>query len=139
LLTRLSRMQKRTRQKNSSFWLVTAFIAGIFVLLMGVSFGQELRRRIVLQQHVSELKRDIKDHEQKIADLKKLIEYLKTDSYIERAAHEKLGYQKVGEQVVVVPDGGKVASAESIAAQGKKEPVPIPKQWWNLFFGTEKQ
>lgn len=132
-------MPQRNRKKASSFWLLAAFVAGVFILLMGVSFGQELRRRIVLQQHIQELKRDIKDHEQKIADLRKLIEYLKTDSYIEKAAHEKLGYQKVGEHVAIVPESGKVAAAEASIKNKEADPAPVPQQWWNLFFDSSTQ
>jgi cell division protein FtsB len=127
-------MRVTKKKKNRSWLMIIAFVGGISVLLVTISFGQELRRRVELQQHVTDLKKQINDHDTRIADLRKLIEYLKTDAYIEKAAHEKLGFQAVGEHAVIVPGGARVAGADISAQDSTDKNISIPKQWWNLFF-----
>lgn len=87
-----------------------------------------------MQQHINDLKKEINEHEQKIASLNKLTEYLQTDSFIEKSAHEKLNYKRPGEYVVVVPEGGTVAGTAVQSGVGKSGEISIPRQWWNLFF-----
>lgn len=129
-------MRVTKKKKNRPMLAVIAFVGGIAVILVVISFGQELRRRVELQQHVVDLKKQINEHDTRIADLRKLIEYLKTDDYIEKAAHEKLGFQAVGEHAVVVPGGSKVAGAETATQSNIDKNTSVPKQWWNLFFSS---
>lgn len=130
-------MQNNSKiKKIKPLRLIIAFVIGISIVLVMVSYGQELRRRVERQQHVSGLKKEITDNNQKIADLRNLLEYLKTDDYVERAAHEKLGFQAPGEHVVVVPNSGIVAGAQGIQVQNSDAQISIPRQWWNLFFAS---
>jgi cell division protein FtsB len=133
-------MQRNNKTKKiKPFRIIIAFVVGVFVVFVVVSYGQELRRRVELQRHVSDLKKEITDHNQKIADLGNLLEYLKTDDYVERAAHEKLGFQNPGEHAVVVPNGGTVAGANDTQAQKNEDQISITQQWWNLFFSSVTQ
>lgn len=123
-------------RSKSSWWFLGAFVAGVVVLFIGISFAQEIRRRVELQQHVQKLQGEIHEREQRIASLKELTEYLRTDAYQERAAREKLNYQRPNERVIVIPDSGAVLSAErENDAEPATRPVPIPQQWWELLFG----
>ena len=133
-------MQPNSKKRKLKPWrLFIAFVVGIVVVFIMMSYGQELRRRVELQQHVSDLKKEITDNNQRIADLRNLLEYLKTDDYVERAAHEKLGFQVPGEHVVIVPGGGSVAGAQNIQEQTVESQVSVPHQWWNLCFETNFQ
>lgn len=128
-------MSPRSAEKKPfSLWMVTAFVLGILALFIGISFAQELRRRVALQRHVEQLRQEIRSREQKIADVRQFSEYLKTDAYKERAAREKLNYQKPGEQVVVVPSGAVSGATASAEVPRGEVPMPIPRQWWNLIF-----
>lgn len=107
------------------------------MLFMGISFAQEVRRRLVLKQHVQKLQQEIQTREQRIANLQQLTEYLRTDAYQERAAREKLNYQQPQERVIVIPESGAVREAEvERGADERRRQVSIPRQWWELFFGT---
>ena len=124
-------------QPRSPLWLVIAFLGGVLVLFMGISFAQEVRRRLVLKQHVQKLQQEIQTREQRIANLQQLTEYLRTDAYQERAAREKLNYQQPQERVIVIPESGAVREAEvERGADERRRQVSIPRQWWELFFGT---
>jgi cell division protein FtsB len=122
-------------ERRSPFLLGLAFFGGVLVLFIGISFAQELRRRVILQQHVDRLQQEIHTREDRIANLRKLTEYLKTDAYRERAAREKLNYQRPGENVVVIPESGTALGVDAPAAsEAESRETPIPRQWWNLFF-----
>jgi len=128
-------MERNNTKKKKTLMMGAAFLIGVVAVLVSVSYGQELRRRVELQKHVSNLRSEINENNEKIADLRKFLEYLKTDAYIERAAHEKLGFMSPGEHAVVVPNGGMVAGAQFVKTQKESGRVSVPKQWWNLFFG----
>ncbi len=124
-------------RKIPTWTILLAFLAGIAAVFIGVSFAQEVRRRVALQQHVRQLEQDIQIREQRISSLQQFTEYLKTDAYQERAAREKLSYQRPGEHVIVVPEGGRVleATAEDHSKASPQFSVSIPRQWWDWYFG----
>lgn len=132
-------MERNKTKKKKNLMMGGAFLVGVAAVLVSISYGQELRRRVELQKHVSNLRSEINENNQKIADLRKLLEYLKTDAYIERAAHEKLGFMAPGEHAIIVPNGGSVAGAQSTKTKNDDRQISIPKQWWNLFFGDSFQ
>lgn len=110
-------------------------IAGAFLVLIGVSLAQEFRRQILLEQHVRALRTDIEARERRIADLRRLREYLETDAYIERAAREKLNYRKPGEEVVIVPSPPSPTPTPLPRARGADGPRPA-RAWFDLYFGV---
>lgn len=119
---------------RSPLLFIGMLLAGAFLVLVGVSLAQEFRRRILLDQHVRTLRANIEAHERRIADLRRLREYLETDAYIERAAREKFNYRKPGEEVVVVPS----------PPSPTPTPAPRPREggalsparaWFDLYFG----
>lgn len=111
-----------------------ALLAGAFLLLLGVSLAQEVRRRAVLQYHVETLRADIETREKRIAELRGLQEYLATDAYVERAAREKLNYRKPGEIVVVVPTINSPSPAPSLTVPQAADAPPW-RGWLALLFG----
>lgn len=125
-------------RSRSVLWFTISFLAGIVVVFVGISFAQEVRRRIALQEHIQKLREEIHEREQRVADLRRLAEYLRTDAYQERAAREKLNYQRPGERVVVVPESGAVRGATNTVSariDTERADTPIPRQWWELLFG----
>jgi len=124
----------RIKKKRSPFLFLLFLLGGGGAVFMAASFAQEIHRRIVLQRHIEDLKVEIRTREQKIADLKNLTHYLETDAYLERAAREKLNYQRSGEKVVVVPERERVLGAEDTRESASKEKLSVPRQWWELIF-----
>jgi cell division protein FtsB len=126
---------------STKFWsIVTSriffIIAGL--ALLGVSTGivKSVVRRVEVEREISALKNDIKSLEGKNEDLAKLINYFQTPEFKEREARLRLGLQKPGENVVVIPGLGENGpgvtntSTESIF-------VPNWKKWVNYFFGQQ--
>ncbi len=124
----------KPRRRTSPLLFLGALAAGAFLVLVGTSLVQELRRRYLLEQHIQSLRSTITAREQRIAELKRLKEYLATDAYVERTAREKLNYQKPGEKVVILPDG----PSPTPTPVPRPQPVPGPspaRAWLRLLFG----
>lgn len=125
---------------KGAIWTVWVVVGIIISIAIGASFLQEIHRRVLVRQQIEELRKEVESREQRIVHLRQLTEYLQTDAYLERAAREKLGYQKPGEQVVVVPPGEKVlAETTEQTVRQTVEPLSVPRQWWDLYFGGGKE
>lgn len=109
-------------------------LVGAFLVLVGVSLAQEFRRQARLGQQIRQLRADIRGREERITDLRRLREYLETDAFVERAAREKLNYQKPGEAVVVVPSVPVPSPTPRPEREQPQGPLP-PRLWFELYFG----
>jgi cell division protein FtsB len=109
-------------------------LAGIFLVLVGMSLVQELRRRYLLEQQIRALRADIETSERRVQELTEFKRYIATDAYVERVAREKLNYQKTGERVVVLPETPPRLFMPEPAPSSP--PVSSPaRAWLNLLFG----
>lgn len=80
---------------------------------------------------ISQLELEIGELENKNFELAEMIKYLKSDKFVEFEARQKLGFQKPGEKVVIVPDtNGMVAGANIKSEQG----LPNYIKWIKYFF-----
>lgn len=130
---------RRSPHPRRAWWIIPAFAGGVLAVLVGISFAQEVQRRIALQRHVQSLQEEIHRREKNIVTLEQLTEYLRTDAYRERAAREKLNYQRTGEQVVVIPESGTVLDAEDARVETRALTASsIPYQWWAHVFGDRE-
>lgn len=121
-------------RRSSPLFFLGAVAAGAFLVFIGASLVQELRRRYLLEQHIQALRMTITTREQRIAELARLKEYLATDAYVERAAREKLNYQKPGERVVIVPQGASPSPEPASVSSPSSGPSPA-RAWLALLFG----
>jgi len=127
----------QSSRRSRSWWILFVLSGGIIAVVVGISFAQEIQRRVALQRHVHQLQEEIQRREQRVATLQQFTEYLKTDAYQERAAREKLNYQRPGESVVVIPESGRVLEAEQARVENQRPAfVSVPRQWWDHLFGS---
>lgn len=130
-------MAQSPRRSRSSWWILLTLGSSVVAIVVGISFAQEIQRRVALQRHVHQLQEEIQRREEKVATLQQFTEYLKTDAYQERAAREKLNYQRPGENVVVIPESGRVLEAEEARVENQRPAlVSVPRQWWDRLFGS---
>lgn len=127
-------MSRRSALRSSPLLLLGTLVAGAFLVLVGVSLAQEFRRQVLLEQHVRSLRREIEERESRLEKLRRGLAYLSTDAYAERAAREKLNYQKPGEKVIVVPEVSAPRPELTVT------PTPVPtlppwKLWVRHIFG----
>lgn len=121
---------------TNDFWLKRLFRSNLFFLLVlillalfSLSLFREIMRKVEIQKEIKNLEQKVTNLQNRNAELSALIEYFKTDEYIETEARTKLGYKKPGETVVVVATNtdninntAKDTSAES-----------LPKTNWQLW------
>lgn len=106
-------------------------ISALAVILIGYGIVKSLARRHELEIEISKLKADIDTYQAKNQELNRLIQYFGTDEFKEREARLRLGLQKPGETVVVIPD---LKSQDKTDASTAPEDVSNWQKWINYFF-----
>jgi cell division protein FtsB len=94
---------------SKDFWLKRLFRSNLFFLLVlillalfSISLFREIMRKVEIQREIKKLEEKVSELENRNTELSSLIQYFRTDEYLEIEARTKLGYKKPGETVVVV-------------------------------------
>lgn len=107
----------------------------IGIAILSVSLAKEIIRKVQIRQQISELEREIGTLEQHNQELNNLLAYFNSSTFQEKEAKVKLNLTAPGETVVVLPDTGLAAEAESTAvAISNSEPTSNVQKWINYFF-----
>ena len=113
----------------SKFFLV--FCVFLFlVILFGLAKGTIKNYKV--DTEIENLQDEINNLERQNQELGQLIDYLKSDAFVEQEAKLKFGYKKSGETLVVIPNQEVQETADAI--------IPIPEElanpykWWLYFF-----
>ncbi|MFH1225670.1 MAG: septum formation initiator family protein [bacterium] len=120
------------------------FILAVLVLaiLLGLALGRSFLKRYQVNQEIETLKTEIAKLETGNRDLNDLISYLQTDFFAEQEARLKLGLQKPGEKVVIIPSNeADIKPALAISEEGEynEKALSNPRKWWLYFFGASGQ
>lgn len=110
------------------------FLVGFSVLVyMGGPIVKKIRQKQALEMEIQNLKQDITAFEGKNADLKKMLEYLKSDNFLEEQARVNFNMKKEGESVAVIQfqEENAVQSAPTIL--GIKEEKTNTQKWQEYF------
>lgn len=124
-------------------------VEAIIIIFFAFNVGKEVLRRRALADEVRKLEADIGRLEQNKSELAALLDYVKTDTFVEAEARSKLNLAKDGEKLVLVPEIDSLpapASAGEVLVSLGGEPVvaaaPKPKpnivRWWDYFFEHER-
>ena len=105
------------------------------VLALAVAVGQEVARRVDINQRDESLQEQIASLERRNEDLQTLVDLLQTSSFQEREARQRLNLQRPGETAVIVPEqsSGRVG-VPAIRTEEQAAPQPNPVKWWRYFF-----
>jgi len=127
-------------ENSHTFWsIITSriflVITTLALVAVGVGIFKGAARRIEVQKEINALQKDIGALESKNDDLTKLLKYFGTAEFKEREARLRLGLQKPGENVVVIPGledsvdkpSGGVANQNDIT-------TPNWRRWLDYFF-----
>lgn len=74
------------------------------IIFFGFHVAKQIIEKRAIEDEVSRLEAEISKLENKSDDLSALIEYAKTDTFIEQEAREKLNLVKDGESLVFIPN-----------------------------------
>ncbi|PIR80648.1 hypothetical protein COU24_02790, partial [Candidatus Kuenenbacteria bacterium CG10_big_fil_rev_8_21_14_0_10_39_14] len=86
---------------SSRILLLTLFLLLVFI---GMAIVKEKKSQKIVKENINSLESEITELDGKSLELTQMIKYLRSDEYVEREAREKLGMQKQGEQLVIVPE-----------------------------------
>jgi len=81
-----------------------AFLGLVIIILISVPLAKNISKRYEISREIRGLEEEIKEQEFKNNDLKKLINYLESDQFVEEQARLNLGLKKPGEGVAVIID-----------------------------------
>lgn len=111
----------------------------IILVFFSLTLGKRVFEQRKINQEIKKLEEEIEILESRNSELSKLIEYLNTNLYIEEAARIKLGLQKPGESVVIVPNEIFNEQDEKKKENSQVNNKTILEQsnaskWWDYFF-----
>jgi len=110
------------------------------VIYLSILLIRSVISNYAINQEISYSYSEIDKLEQTNKDLEKQIEYFKSDTFKEVEARAKLGYQKPGEKVIILPRDQQTSGDSdntdplSDIKNNKKPPNPNYVDWWQIFF-----
>lgn len=121
----------------SPFFLFLGIIILIFYFF---SIGKESYRHYKINKEVGSLKQEIKNLEEKKTQTKKLIQYLKTESFQERQVRLELGMKKPDEKVIILPNileetenKMDISFEKNKKIEEDNKKIINPIRWWKYF------
>lgn len=111
------------------------YIFILFSILFILSLVRNILRIKNVGTKVDEEKEKLSLLREQNEELKKEVEYLRSESYVEGQLRDKLGLAKEGETIVVLPEEEVV---KKLISEKGEEVVSLPdpnwKKWYKLFF-----
>jgi cell division protein FtsB len=131
---------RRVRANSTPWWrraLRSRAVLAINLVLVGF-VGWSLAGEIAQGNRVTS---DLNDLQAKIAGLQKqnqdygdVFSKLDSPGFVDKEARLKLGYQKPGEQVLLLKDGV-TAPLSAVSDDNGGSGAANPQKWWHYFFG----
>jgi cell division protein FtsB len=124
---------------NASWWrrlLRSRLMLSVNLLLIrfvGWSLAREVGQGNAVSADLNNLKRQISGLEVQNNGYADTISKLGTPGFVEREARLKLGYQKPGEQVLMLRDAATAPAASAQTAEDTSS-LSNPQKWWRYFF-----
>lgn len=113
---------------TSKFFLLGAFV---IAAIIAVSFGRAYYRDYEIRQQIRALQAKVDDLERKKLESLNLLEYVKSEAYVEDVARTQLGLKKPGERVIIV-NGSATSSGPQVGVE-ERPATPSWQRWWWYF------
>lgn len=136
------------RKKKKNIIIRLIFNAKVFTLMLlallvaiSIPISKNISKKYVIDQEIIDMESEIMELEASNKNLKKIIDYLESDQFVEEQARLSLGLKKPGEEVVVVDSIGHVAGAsdqvDSLGGDEEDDDTNL-SLWWKYFFQSRK-
>lgn len=119
-----------TQDMKKRLVLLLLFFFGLYLI---VSFSRDLWGLWQKSGEIEKSQMALEKLKIKNEELKKQLEYVGSDAFIEKEARDKLGLGKAGETILVLPEnlGSIGVNPSEISAN---QNLPNWEKWWKLFF-----
>ena len=127
------------KRKPKTDFLGKLKILPFFLIIIYILFllGKTVWQNYGINQEIAKSEEETKQLQEENKRLENLIKYYQSTSYKEQEARLKLGYQKEGEKVFVVPKSQEEQEEETAAEKTKKNGLaakPNYLKWWEFLF-----
>ena len=109
----------------------------LIVSFLGFNLFTQFSKSKEVDNKIDELKSEIEKTGRDNTDLAELVDYFKSDLFVEKEARNKLGFKKQGESVVIVENTLSEQKTENLPPDKplvSKEKKINPQLWWEYFF-----
>ncbi|MBI2483070.1 septum formation initiator family protein [Candidatus Uhrbacteria bacterium] len=122
-------------RRPRSAWRTTLVFAVSSLALAGVVAGivQEMERRNSVRREIRTIEQEVARLEQQRNRLSDLLEQSAHPEFIEREARLRMGLQRPGETVLIIPDTPNTP-ASNTASPGVSVPESNVEKWWHHIF-----
>lgn len=112
---------------------------------VGWQAAKKVQARLALVKEVTALEEEIEQLKVKNVELLDVLEYVKTDAFLEREGRLRFGLGKPGEKAIVISDLEKSTGDESVFSgkeggiqeKDAQQNLSNPQRWWRYFFGRD--
>jgi len=128
-------MMRRVTSRSLLASKIVLLVGCAGVILVVVATVREAQRRRSVQKEISSIEEEIARIEQQRERLTDLVGHAGSPAFIEREARLRLGLQRPGETVLIVPEstGGTKPPGEASAVP-VEEPSSNLRKWWRYVF-----
>jgi len=102
---------------------------------VGWSLANEVAQGNKVSSELNDLQAKIAAAQKQNTDYGDILSKLGSPGFVDKEARLKLGYQKPGEQVMLLEDASAPALAPVSADDADVSGLSDPQKWWRYFFG----
>lgn len=130
-MRRTNKLEERIKDKLE---LYSRYVVIIILLLLGTSLYRSAAKNISVRERIEEELASIEDLKEENLRLKREVENVSTEKFVELKLRDELGLAKEGEYVVVLPDAETLKKiAPKLESEEETLPHPNWKKWAQLF------
>lgn len=132
------------KSERGEFWLKRTFRSSWFfavilvlLILFSIALFREMMRKLEIQNEIKKLESEVTKMQNRNNELSSLIDYFKTDEFVETEGRNKLGLKMPGETVVSVGDYSQTSTSLS-EQQTQILSVANWQIWKDYFFSQNR-
>ena len=113
------------------------FIILLILILIGIftALGKEGYRKYQLDKEITSLEKEISSLKKENKEISELLNYFKSNEFLEKQARLKLNLLKQGEKLIIIrPEKQDILSSSSVEESKTKKDFSNIKRWWDYLF-----
>ncbi|MFA5880348.1 MAG: septum formation initiator family protein [Candidatus Margulisiibacteriota bacterium] len=132
------------KSERNEFWLKRTFRSSWFfalilflLIIFSIALFREMIRKLEIQNEIKKLETDVTKMQNRNNELTSLIEYFKSDEFVEKEGRTKLGLKMPGETVVSLASRSQTSTLE-IEQTSQISVINNYQVWKDYFFSPSR-